>query len=55
VGSGFFSLEKWGSDVRSPVPLAKRVVYLIDRLWGSQIEGVIVVVCLVIREKSCEV
>ena len=55
VGSGYVSAEKWGSDIRSFVPLAKRVVYFIDRMWRSQVEGVIVVVCLVIREKSCEV
>ena len=55
MDSGLISTEKWGSDIRSPVPLAKRVVYFFDSLWWSQVEGVIVIVCLVIREKGSEV
>jgi hypothetical protein len=55
VGSGYVVAEEWGCDFQSPVPLAERVVYFIDRMWRSHVEGVVVVVCLVIRDESCEV
>jgi len=36
--------EKWGC-----------VVYLVDRRGWSEVEGVIIVVCMVIGDESCEV
>ena len=35
--------------------LAEGVVYHVNSRWCSEIEGVVVVVCVVVRDKGCEV
>ncbi len=53
VGGGSVLAEERGCNFSSGVPMSERVVYLVDRLRRSHVEGVIVVICLVICDEGC--
>ena len=55
MGDSCVLVEEWWCRILPGVPLSEGVVYHVNSRRWSEIKGVEVVVCVVVRDKGCDI